>query len=179
MTQLESTMEPLRKELPKEVISALRSYLYATAKVQLIKPISQKIKAEALKLFKPVFAPFVFDGKAYPELDEKVGELISDYSDMDMASDEDCHRVFNYHRQKLIEKGFSAKKDCCPLLCAEQLQREAKALLIDLMQPYTGISRNSLYRTEDNQQYVELLIKLLCSLAVQQNVDLNIIKESL
>ena len=53
-SELQQRMAPIQKDMPKPVSSALISVLGATAFLEMITPISEGIRKDALDKFKPV-----------------------------------------------------------------------------------------------------------------------------
>lgn len=77
-------------------------------------------------------------------------------------------KVFKIYNQRCKDARNAAKllvenPDFCPLLVAKNLLSDAQGVLIDLMEPVTGIPRNGLLclGLKEYHEYVELTLRLL------------------
>lgn len=87
------------------------------------------------------------------------------WSELYLIFDEDMTDLMikaNYEYQKA---GFKIELNYCPLLVAESTEREAKRLLIDIMQPVTGMTTDNVLCSknglENYKKLVELTLRLL------------------
>ena len=164
-------LAPLNKELPLPVVRALIALLCAKAKVELIQPISERIKNDALQKY-PVFV----EDNDLGRILKRVGEAITNFDDLYLASDSDTNIIYSYHKQRLEDEGFVAPGMRCPLLIAENLECNYRDELFSVMEPYTGVS--GLIQTEHIKRYEQLLIPFLVQAAVNQGIELNPYKNS-
>ena len=168
---LQERFASIQKEMPKSVSSALISVLAATAFLETMRPISDGVRQDALDKFKPL----VEDNKC-GRITDRVGESITCWDELYLASDEAAKQLYDYHKRELALRGFKAESECCPFLVAESTLRECKRILFEVMEPYTGISDRQLLRLEMREQYVNLLLNLLVPIADIQGIELSILK---
>lgn len=176
MTDIQHEIDTLAKDgLSEEIVAALKAYYSTTALVALISPISEAIYNEVFALYKPVVVPFVDnDGVLRPEVDcDDVGNAITESKDLYKASNDVFKQICDYHIAKLNDARFTAKKGLCPLLVAENNQRESVSSLINVMAKHTGISSSSLLINSDRDKYVVYLVGLLTTIADSHNIDLK------
>lgn len=169
--ELRQRMAPVQKEMPKSVSSALISVLSATVFLETIRPISEGIEKDILDEFKPVV-----DNNQCGRIAERVGEVIIRWDELYLASDETAKELYSHHKREMACKGFEADGERCPFLVAETTLREAKRILFQVMEPYTGIAERAILRLDVREKYLQLLLGLLVPLASQQGIELNILK---
>ncbi|WP_257327127.1 hypothetical protein [Pseudoalteromonas rhizosphaerae] len=170
-SELQQRMAPIQKEMPKPVSSALISVLGATAFLEMITPISEGIRKDALDKFKPV----VEDSQC-GRITESVGKVITRWDDLYLASDDAAKELYDFHKREMALKGFKADGECCPFLVAESTLREAKRILFSVMEPYTGIAERQILRLDTREKYLQILLSMLVPVASQQGIELNILK---
>ena len=74
----------------------------------------------------------------------QIGEYITDEKHAYLMSDEDFKHYMKACHAMYLEEGFNVKFEYCPVLIAESLERDAKKALIDIFEPYTGLSHHKL-----------------------------------
>jgi len=176
MKKLNITIEHISREgkLKSELVSALRAVLAAQAFLETIKPVSAEIYKEAIEIYKPVVEAKGHYVKS-KRFQSEIGKPITCQERIYQADDATTNKIYKYHKSKLAEKGFTAEKNFCPVLVAESVLREAQTILIDLMEPYTNIPDDLLYLPDKRARYLEIVLKMLVTVAKQQNIQLHLI----
>jgi hypothetical protein len=162
--------------LKPEILAALKSVLAAKAFMLTLKPISEGVYSEAFEIYKPVVEHQEYFDE-HKDLLAEVGKAITSSEELYNTDDVTFKKISDFHKQKLAEKGFDAEGECCPMLCAEQLFKEAKRLLIDVMSISTQITNEMLTLIEDREKYLELIMRMLVTYATDKKINLNLIKE--
>lgn len=154
-------MKPITKQTLKDitkdyaVITAAETIFIAMAYEQTVREQLEPIQQEEVEFWKFEVCE---DMKRFePET------LITDFKMMYLASEEDRKLYWtcmNEHHNRL---GFKKKsKDHCPILVAESQTRDAKRLLIDVLEPFTGINEDHLIGCMKHyKEYIELHLNLL------------------
>lgn len=166
-----AAFESLRKNLPEGLKISLKAYLHTLAYYESVKVISDEIRGEALRLFKPVVA----DSECGQVLGT-VGEPITSWRDLFLANDVVSKAIYDYHNGKMAEKGYREDGGRCHVRVTENLLMRANRLLIEAAEPFTQMSYETLSRLSIAKfdKYTELLVALLVSCANEQAIDLNI-----
>jgi hypothetical protein len=88
-------------------------------------------------------------------------EIVTEHRHLYMADESDW-KLFDKEMVAFYkEKNLKHKEGCCPLLEAESLVREVKRHSIGILEPFTGISRDSIYWNLKNyEKYMELMLTL-------------------
>ncbi len=168
-----SKKDPFQDSLPEAITSSLVALLSAKAYVEMLHPISEKIKAEALVQY-----PTYVADEPVGHIVEKVGERIINFDDLYLASDESAKLLFDHHKADLEKLGFKAEGQKCPVLVAEGMVRDARSLLFEAMQPFTNINPNEILLTDHIKRYEKLLLDYLVPVATRLGIELNILKIS-
>jgi len=156
-----------------EILRALRSVLAAKAFVEILKPISVQIYKDAISKYKPRVSDAFRKSKTFCK---KIGTPITDPEKLYKADEDKISKISKFHKAKLADKGFTAEnKNHCPVLVAESLLSNAEFLLINIMETYTGIP-NRLLILDKRTHYLELVLKMLVTLATHRKIPLSILK---
>ena len=137
----------------KEMIIATQKVLMTMATVKIIKPIVDKYQQEYFDNFKP-------QNKRFPKDSLKT---ITKPCHSYFMDDKDFARYSKWCSEKQEKAGLiTESKDHCPLLVAEEQQRQAERLLIKAMSPVIGKNAiNKFYKEEHFQKAIELSLKLI------------------
>lgn len=147
----------LMKHPTKEIISAVKAVFQAMALVETIKPIVEKNKLTILNKFKYKYDPKHIDLLGRRGLDQEfITDLRHDYLMSDTDFGHYVTEVANLNKLAGL-KHENNDPNMCPLLAVESILREAKRVLIDVLEPVTGISFDDLIR---NFKYYESYIDL-------------------
>lgn len=138
-----------------EQILAAETLFASMAAVQTIRPIVQKIQQEALS-----------NGSYRHKAENSdLGEFVTNISHTYLMSDEDFDKYLTVINAEYLKEGFTVEPGYCPLLIAEDNERKAKRLLIDVMEPITKIKSDDLYCSknwkENVQSFIDLTLRLL------------------
>ncbi len=88
-------------------------------------------------------------------------EIITEYGQLYMADESDWKLFDNEMIAFYKEKGLKHKEGCCPLLEAESLVREVKRHTVGILEPFTGISWDSIcWNLKNYEKYMELMLTL-------------------
>ena len=148
-----------------EQITAAKALFLAMAYLQTVRPDLEKIQQEVLNKFN---YKWDIEKTHEPLTDEfivKYGEYCKKWGMTYLISDKDfAHCLTEYHC-RFTEKGYKVKEfGYCPLLVAESMEREAKALLINSMESVTKISYDNLIYSKDWKETIKKYINLTLSL---------------
>jgi len=158
-------------KIKTDILTALTNMLVQEAFVKLIEPIHNAICVEAMSKFKPVY---VLEG--YTE-SEKVGDRMTVFDHLYMASDEISKTIFDWIKSELSKKGFVAEGVFCPYLQSNTALFNCQTQLINVMAVYTGIDNSKLKIVKYRSQYIDKITTLLVSLAKDTGTELNIFKK--
>lgn len=117
-------MKPTQKQ-----ITAAENLFLAKANVAAILPIIQGIQASVLSRF---------DFKFMQE--ENRTDFVKNISDRYEMDDADFAIYAAECQAEYVEAGFTVEDGSCPLLIAEDLERQAQRAVIDAMEPITGLT---------------------------------------
>ena len=103
-----------------------------------------------------------FKFKVRDEFKERRGiEVITEYRQLYMADESDWKLFDNEIVKFYKEQGLKHKEGCCPLLEAESLVREVKRHAIGILEPFTGVSWDSIcWNLKNYEKYIELMLTL-------------------
>lgn len=103
-----------------------------------------------------------FKFKVRDEFKERRGiEVITEYRQLYMADESDWKLFDNEMVKFYKEQGLKHKEGCCPLLEAESLVREVKRHAIGILEPFTGVSWDSIcWNLKNYEKYMELMLTL-------------------
>jgi hypothetical protein len=164
MEMMDLSVEQLKnwKPSPEQKMAAEVTFL-AMAVTETIRPVVVGYQSKILELHKFKFKKkeerdyfFKKTGKDYCT-DSEHTYLISD-KDFKVYLDE-CE-----DERKKAKLSIAPHKDgegYCPLLMAEEDQRQAEHILMDCFEPLTGINRSNLWKLEWIHKYKELLLGLM------------------
>jgi hypothetical protein len=160
----------LLKEKRLEIVAVGRAVFTAMAYVETIRPVVEGYQREILAMMKAHIAPENIIRGREDEiiLDPEKTYLMKDVDFQEYI--DECHIEMQKHGFQVPERGH------CPLLIAENLLRQAKQLLIEAMEPITGIKHEDLFHhgLTDYNNYVELTLKLVAGMASEK--ELNILR---
>lgn len=160
------------------ILSALKNYLFTQTVVEHMRPAHDAVSKAAMEKFKPV----VEDRPIYHTTKRKgsvVGSPITSYERLYHASDEATDAIYAYYAEEMAKQGFKGEGNRCPWLIACNTQMMAEGLLIDVMEKYTQVSKTHVHIKGNRDKYVNVVVSLLVQVATKENIELNIIKETL
>ena len=146
------------KAIESQAVPVARAVFVAMAFVETIRPVVEGYQREILTAIKPKMA------KHWVEDHGMEQRIITDPTDTHYMEDGDfdeyiegCHREALKHGFKVPEKGS------CPLLIAEHNLTKAQQLLIEVMEPITGIKHSDLFHhgMDDYNHYIDLTLRWL------------------
>ena len=149
------------------MIAAAAAVFTFMAREQVIREMVEPVQDEVLKFFKFQLCPdwvarYQRNSIEIPEyLDRKNAYLMTD-EDMMIY----CKELHTRHVAAGLKKD-SEEVGRCPLLCAESDTREAKRLMVDLTEEYTGLTTDLLIckSLQSYKEYIELILKLMAETA--------------
>lgn len=138
-----------------EMIEAAQTLFAAMAWEETVGPIvieyQKKVLAEKV---------YMTDAEKFNGRIEK--KRITDPKDTYRMNDKDFDEYHEKIKRERDKAGLYVKSDDhCPLLVAENLRRQARLVLVDVMTPITGIKSENIWKTEHLQQFEDLTLKLL------------------
>jgi len=160
------------------ILSALKNYLFTEVVVEEMRPKHDLICMTAIEKFKPV----VEDREVYrnsKRLNNSIGNPIHSFDGLHQASDKVTNEIYTYHKAEMEKVGYKADGPFCPWLVAENTKCAAERLLIEVMSKYTKISNVSLHIKGKRDDYLKVILKLLVTIACNEKIELNLIKETL
>lgn len=140
----------------KKLIKKAESVFLAMAYTQMVRPIVEKYQKEIVK--ETPF--FVSDEVVKIDLKYIINKRILSPNEMYLADEESSERYFNLLDKAAADNGFKVKRRYCPLLIAENLEREAKNELLKEAEYITNIDPNSITKMDYKKELVELILKL-------------------
>jgi hypothetical protein len=108
-----------------------------------------------------------------------VGNIIECYERLYLASDEATDVIYAYYAEEMGKLGFKSEGDKCPWLVACNIHMMAEGLLIDVMETYTQVSNTHVHIKGNRDKYVNIVVSLLVQVATKENIELNLIEETL
>lgn len=152
-----------------EQIQAANAVFMAMAYTETIRPDLEKIQQSLVDFWKPEIAARWIDKGRKPE-------IITSWSRLYLASDEDTNIIYAEYNDEIKKAGYTVKAvGNCPLLEAENIERIAKRLLIDTMEPVTGLDTDMILCSakglENYKKVIDLTLRLL---APYCNKDLKV-----
>ncbi|MFT6909129.1 MAG: hypothetical protein ACJAS1_005840 [Oleiphilaceae bacterium] len=160
------------------ILSALKSYLFTQTVVEHMRPSHDAVSKAAMEKFKPV----VEDRAIYHTTKRKgsmVGNIIECYERLYLASDEATDVIYAYYAEEMANLGFKSEGGKCPWLVACNIHMMAEGLLIDVMETYTQVSNTHVHIKGNRDKYVNIVVGLLVQVATKENIELNLIEETL
>lgn len=160
------------------ILSALKNFLFTQTVVEHMRPSHDAVSKAAMEKFKPVVEdrPIYHTSK---RIGAVVGSPITSYERLYQASDEATDAIYAYYAEEMAKQGFKGEGDKCPWLVACNTHMMAEGLLIDVMEPYTKISNIHVHIKGNRDKYINIIASLLVQVATDENIELNIIKETL
>lgn len=152
---------------PPEMIAAANAVFMAMAYTDTVREVIEPIQARLLQdnHYKMDINRFTRSEGDAAEFTALHGIYCRKWSELYLIFDEDMTDLMikaNYEYQKA---GFKIELNYCPLLVAESTQREAERLLIDVMEPVTGLTTNKILTSKDGvnnfKKMVDLTLRLL------------------
>lgn len=150
----------------KELKQAAETLLLAKTYTETIRPTIEGYQTELLKKLQFKIA----DKWVNMERTGLNKEVITDHKRTYLMDDEDFNIYLKELHQKHIEHGFkdqvtkggtTKEIGFCPLLIAEDTQRQARKLLIDAAEYITGISYDKVNRVKDLEKLEDLTLRLV------------------
>jgi hypothetical protein len=129
----------------QEMIDAAITVFQAKAYTELVKPVVEAYKQQIVDAHCFQYDPkHVIKGVRLHTLGR-----ITKTMDMWLANDDDANEYYRLCDLAKKEAGFTdLEPGYCPLLVAEDLERQANCALSDLMQPVTGIDHRNLPKVD-------------------------------
>lgn len=150
---------------------AANTLVVAMAYTQTVRPVIKKIESDLFEKHKyrwdldKVCGGVEKQKRDIIEFTNKYGEFCKDESMAYLISDKDFAHYLTEKHHKVVNAGFNVEYGYCPLLIAEDLERKARRLLIDEMQPITGLKFDDFFSTtkwaENMNKYIDLTMRLL------------------
>lgn len=157
-TEVANRMQALRNP-SKEIIEAVKTVLMAKAYTMTVKPIVLEIQNEVLNKFNYIVCP-----ETWGEYEGKIqmGRILDPNKAYEMGEKDFGHYLTEI-RQRYLKHFPKLEVDHCPLLVAEELERQAQRNLVDILEPITGLSGHQLICSglEKYKNYIELNLKYL------------------
>lgn len=147
------------KRIEPEAIAAAKAVFTAMAFVKTIEPVVNGYKRKILAEEKYAYAE-----KWHGRMRKTYADWITEPEDSYLMADDDAQHYYQRCDEEMAKAGLRVeKKGNCPLLVAEHLLSQAKNLLIDVMEPVTGIKHEQLFRhgMEDYNNYIDLTLRWL------------------
>ena len=144
-------------------ITVMTSVFEAMAFCETIRGIVEPKQNELINFFK---------FKVRDEFKERINiEIITKYRQLYMAEESDWE-IFDKEMVAFYkEKNLKHKDGCCPLLEAESLVRDVKRYAVGILEPYTGISWDSVcWNLKNYEKYMELMLTLFAPV-VKSNIN--------
>lgn len=152
---------------------AANALVIAMAYTQTVRPVIQKIETDILQKFKYKWDLDKVCGNTKTgrpkrdilEFSDKYGEYCHTESMMYLINDKDFGHYLTEKHAAITQAGFKVEYGSCPLLIAEDIERKARRLLIEEMEPVTNISFDQFFNTtkweENLKKYIDLTLRLL------------------
>lgn len=157
----------LLKSNRDSIVCAGRAVFTCMAFVETIRPVVTGYQKQILEMMQPHIAKEWLDKGRKDEiiLNPEHSYLMED-TDFQEYIDE-CHIEAEKNGFHVPERGY------CPLLMAETKLTEAKHLLIETMEPITGIKVSDLFRhgLKDYDNYIELTLKMVAGMASEKELN--------
>lgn len=154
-----------------DMISAANAYVMAKAYTETIRPEIEKIQSDLLQKFRYKWDVDRVTGgsknrRDILEFTDNYGDYCKDWKMTYLIKDSDFGHLMAEYHAAVTAAGYKVKPDCCPLLVAENLQRQAEHLIFELFEPITGISHTQIVSgrsgwQENYQQYLTLTMQLM------------------
>lgn len=154
----------------QNVINAATAVFQAMAYEQTVREVIEPKQQEVVDFYKFKIAMENRQyGENYTSLTERRyrgNHTITRPQDMYLSDDQDfkiyAAEMDSFHREKGFQK---PSPDHCPLLMAEHLTRQTKWAFVDLLEAYTGMSSEMLFRKYSlYKQYIDLNLSLFAPL---------------
>lgn len=147
----------------KEMLQATETLLRSMAIVQTITPIVHGYQKKNLDAILPI---------------NNRGKLITDLNNTYKMNNKDFTTWTNLNNtDRIIAKLYVNNPEYCPLLIAQDLQRQAENLFIEAMLPITGITAARLnIKIGYRQKMIDLSLKLLTRYIDHKKVKAEILK---
>lgn len=144
-------------------IKVMTSLFEAMAFCEVIRDIVEPKQQEVIDFYK---------FKVKDEFVEKRGiEYIQKPSQMYLADETDWILYQKEMTSFYKERALKHKPGCCPLLEAESLVRDVKKLVVDTLEPFTGISYDMISWSNKNyDKYFDIQMKLFAPM-IKQNLN--------
>jgi hypothetical protein len=142
-----------------EMIRAAETVFLAMAFTETIRPVVDGYKRRVLaEMQAPMALEWVDRGMT--------GRIILDPEDSYLMEAGDFQAYLARCREEQAKAGLHTEKpEYCPLLVAEELQRQAEHVLVEIMEPVTGITFDQLMRSghalENLKKYLNLVLRMM------------------
>jgi len=145
----------------QDQVSAARAVFVSMAYADTVREVVEEYQKEFLDTFKP-------ENKKFPRHNVKIITRLSDTYlmndfDFDLYLDW-CEDKAKEHKLTLKSNKFGIiERGYCPLLAAEEVQRQAEHLLIESMESITGLTLHKIICSglENLRKYIDLTLRLL------------------
>jgi hypothetical protein len=157
----------LLKENRDTIVIVGRAVFTAMAFVETIRPVVEGYQREILNMMQAHIAPKnIIRGRQDEIILDPENTYLMKEDDFAEYIDE-CHIAAQKHGFNVQEKGH------CPLLIAKNNLRKARQLLIETMEPITGIKLDDLFHhgLTDYENYIELTLKMIASMASEKELN--------
>ena len=178
MSKLQQKLKPILEngKLKSDIVIALQNFLFLKAKLAVIEPINAAICKKAMQKFKPTI---VMDDafKDCEVMAREVGKEITDFNELYQADDDLSSEIFAWHNAELAKAGFTEDNPkFCPFLVAQNDLSEAACIMINSVSDLTKLNSDRLYG-ENMKKAIKYVSGLLISVAKEQKIELNLLKD--
>jgi hypothetical protein len=150
------TPKELEKAITPDMIAVAQALFSCMAIVETIKPIVEGYQKKILEEEKYSYAE-----KWHNRRDITHADWIKDPNNTYLMNDQDFQHFMKRTRQEQARAGLKTESpEFCPLLVAEHNVIKAQNLLIDVMEPVTGIKRDDIMVMEHRRQYIDITLRL-------------------
>ncbi len=146
----------------EDMKSAATATFLAMAFVETVKPIVKGYQHEILNTYqwRTSDKELGTRGRLYDD------EIVKDPDHTYMLPDEDFQLYLAECREAQARAGLKTDNpDHCPLLVAEHIQVNAEGILIEAMEPLTGVNKDLIFAMSDSlgtyRKYIDLSLKLM------------------
>lgn len=161
-----------------EMISAAKAVFMAMAYTETVREVIEPVQKRLLQEnnYKIDFNRFTRTERDVEEMKKTVGEYCRDWKYLYLIFDEDMSDLMNkaHYQYTNVLKFEVERVGYCPLLCAESLERDAKRLLVDIMQPITKLSAEDVLcapkALENYYKLIDLTLRLLAPYCKEINL---------
>ena len=151
------TAQELKESISQDIIEAGKTLLTAKAYVETIRPVVEGYQKEILNNHQwHIASKWTKRRRGYDE-----DSIILDPDHSYLLEDKDAAIYYEELHKEHLKHGFKVKKDYCPLLIAQNMERKARDILFDLLQPITGIDPSEIYQVKHLNEYERIALEMI------------------